>query len=82
MTPGQFPVNEGQEPRVRNRPARPSGRRFSNPARCYCLKRIIFSVDWPYESNKLGVAFLNRLSLSPAEMEMLAHGNAERVLKL
>ena len=46
------------------------------------IDKIIFSVDWPYESNKLGVAFLNRLSLSPAEMEMLAHGNAERVLKL
>ena len=46
------------------------------------IDKIIFSVDWPYESNKLGVAFLNRLSLSPAEMELLAHGNAERVLKL
>ena len=46
------------------------------------LDRIIFSVDWPYESNKLGVAFLNNLPLAPAEKEKLAHGNAERLLKL
>ncbi len=46
------------------------------------IDKIIFSVDWPYESNKLGVEFLKRLSLAPAELEMLAHGNAERVLKL
>jgi len=46
------------------------------------IDKIIFSVDWPYESNKLGVEFLKRLALAPAELEMLAHGNAERVLKL
>ncbi len=46
------------------------------------IDKIIFSVDWPYESNKLGVEFLKRLALAPAELEMLAHRNAERVLKL
>jgi len=46
------------------------------------IDKIIFSVDWPYESNKLGVEFLKRLALAPHELEMLAHGNAERLLKL
>jgi len=46
------------------------------------IDRILFSVDWPYESNQLGVDFLNHLSLSPAEKALVAHGNAERVLKL
>jgi predicted TIM-barrel fold metal-dependent hydrolase len=46
------------------------------------LDRIIFSVDWPYESNQIGVDFLNRLPLAPAEKEKLAYGNAARLLKL
>jgi len=60
---------------------------FSAPAfRCTLemlgIDNIVFSVDWPYESNKLGVAFLNQLGLAPADLEKLAHGNAERLLKL
>ena len=46
------------------------------------IDRVLFSVDWPYESNKIAVAFLNRLDLPSAEREKLAHGNAERLLKL
>jgi predicted TIM-barrel fold metal-dependent hydrolase len=46
------------------------------------IDRVIFSVDWPYESNKLGVAFLNQLGLPQADLEKLAHGNAESLLKL
>jgi predicted TIM-barrel fold metal-dependent hydrolase len=59
-----------------------------SPAAFHCTRdvlgidKIIFSVDWPYESNKIGVEFLKRLSLSPSELAMVAHGNAERVLKL
>lgn len=60
---------------------------FSAPAlRCTVdvlgIDRVIFSVDWPYESNKIGVAFLNNLGLPQPELEKLAHGNAERLLKL
>ncbi|HEY3919702.1 MAG TPA: amidohydrolase family protein [Stellaceae bacterium] len=60
---------------------------FSPPAfRCTLdilgIDRIIFSVDWPYESNKIGVAFLNSLGLPSADLEKLAHGNAEKLLKL
>ena len=46
------------------------------------IDKIIFSIDWPYESNKIGMEFLKRLSLSPSELALVAHGNAERVLKL
>ncbi len=44
--------------------------------------RILFAVDWPYEPNRTGVEFLNRLALSDADREKIAHANAERVLRL
>ena len=46
------------------------------------IDRIMFSVDYPYATNAQGRAFLDRISLSPADMEKLTHGNAEAVLKL
>lgn len=44
--------------------------------------RILFAVDYPYASNELGVAFLESLSISAEDREKIAHGNAERLLKL
>lgn len=60
---------------------------FSVPAlRCTVdvlgIDRVMFSVDWPYESNKVGMAFFHQLDLPPADMEKLAHGTAEALLKL
>jgi predicted TIM-barrel fold metal-dependent hydrolase len=60
---------------------------FSPPAlRCTVevlgIDRVMFSVDWPYESNKVGMAFFNKLDLPPEDMERLAHSTAERLLKL
>ena len=46
------------------------------------IDRIMFSVDYPYAANAKGRAFLDRLSLSPADMEKLCHGNADALLKL
>jgi len=46
------------------------------------IDNVLFSVDWPYESNIAAVAFLKRQQLSPADMEKVAHRNAERVLRL
>jgi predicted TIM-barrel fold metal-dependent hydrolase len=46
------------------------------------IDRIMFSVDYPYAPNAKGRAFLDRLSLSPADMEKLCHGNADALLKL
>jgi uncharacterized protein len=46
------------------------------------IDRIMFSVDYPYAPNAKGRAFLNSLSLAPADMAKLAHGNADALLKL
>jgi predicted TIM-barrel fold metal-dependent hydrolase len=46
------------------------------------IDRIMFSVDYPYSSNANGRAFLDRISLSPADMAKLTHGNAESLLRL
>jgi predicted TIM-barrel fold metal-dependent hydrolase len=46
------------------------------------IDKIIFSVDWPYESNTDGASWLKGLPLSGADLEKLAHGNAERLLKI
>jgi predicted TIM-barrel fold metal-dependent hydrolase len=46
------------------------------------IDRILFSVDYPYAPNAKGRKFLNRISLSPADMAKLAHENADRLLKL
>src|SRR5438552_17703564 len=46
------------------------------------IDRIMFSVDYPYSPNIRGQAFLKALSLSPADLAKLAHGNADRLLGL
>ena len=48
------------------------------------LERLMYSVDYPFSPNTRGKGFLEAAAgvLSDAEMEALAHGNAERVLKL
>lgn len=46
------------------------------------IDNMMFSIDWPFESNKAGMDFLHHLPLSPADKEKFAHGNAERVLRL
>ena len=43
---------------------------------------ILFAIDWPYEANKTGMEFLRKLSISDADKEKIAHGNAERLLGL
>lgn len=44
--------------------------------------RILFSVDYPYASNEEGRRFLDSLPLSPGDLHKIAHGNAERLLKI
>jgi predicted TIM-barrel fold metal-dependent hydrolase len=46
------------------------------------IDNVMFSIDWPYESNKVGMDFLARLPFSDADKAKIAHGNAERILKL
>jgi len=44
--------------------------------------RIMFSVDYPFASNARARAFLDALPVSPADREKIAHGNADRLMKL
>jgi uncharacterized protein len=42
----------------------------------------MFSADYPYASMPEARAFLDRLPVSPADREKIAHGNAEGLLRL
>jgi uncharacterized protein len=44
--------------------------------------RILFSIDYPFSSTVTGRNFLDSWPLNPADMQKIAHGNAERLLKL
>jgi predicted TIM-barrel fold metal-dependent hydrolase len=44
--------------------------------------RILWAIDWPYEANNVGMAFWKKLSLSDSDRAKIAHGNAERLLRL
>ena len=46
------------------------------------VDRIMFSADHPYSSMVQARAFLDRLPVSPADRERIAHRNAERLLGL
>jgi predicted TIM-barrel fold metal-dependent hydrolase len=46
------------------------------------VERIMFSADYPYQSMAQAQAFLDQLPVSPADKERIAHGNAERLLRL
>jgi predicted TIM-barrel fold metal-dependent hydrolase len=46
------------------------------------IDSMLFAIDWPYESNKVGMEFFNKLSLNDADKHKLAHGNAEKLLRL
>jgi 2,3-dihydroxybenzoate decarboxylase len=43
---------------------------------------VMFSVDYPYESCREAVAGFERTTLSDGDREKIAHGNAERLLRL
>jgi uncharacterized protein len=46
------------------------------------IDRITFSVDYPFAPNQAGRRFLEAISLAPADMAKLCHGNADALLKL
>jgi uncharacterized protein len=46
------------------------------------VDRIMFSADYPYQSMAEARAFLDRLPVSAADRERIAHANAERLLGL
>jgi hypothetical protein len=60
---------------------------FTNPPMMALLEtfgidHVLFSVDYPFSSNMRGKEFLDHLPLAPADVEKIAHGNAERLLKI
>ena len=46
------------------------------------IDRIMFSVDWPFNSNKAGTDWLNALPLSATDRAKMAGGTAKALLKL
>lgn len=46
------------------------------------IDRVLFSVDYPFNSNVEGVAFVRAAELSEADRDKIFHGNAARLLKL
>ncbi len=46
------------------------------------VDRIMFSADHPYQSMPAARAFLEQIPVSAADKERIAHGNAEKLLKL
>lgn len=44
------------------------------------VDRMMFSADYPYAPMEQARAFLDRLPVSPADRERIAHGNAERLM--
>jgi 2,3-dihydroxybenzoate decarboxylase len=43
---------------------------------------VMFSVDYPYESSFEAVKGFEHTTLSAADREKIAHGNAERLLRI
>lgn len=46
------------------------------------VDRVLFAIDYPFESTADAVEFLRTAPYAPADLERIAHGNAERVLRL
>ena len=46
------------------------------------VDRIMFSADYPYQSMTWARNFLAQIPASPADKERIAHGNAEKLLRL
>jgi len=46
------------------------------------IDRVLFAIDYPFESSAAAVEFLRTAPYAPADLERIAHGNADRVLRL
>jgi uncharacterized protein len=46
------------------------------------IDRVMFSIDYPYSTNRTGRDFLDKLEMPAADFEKFTHGNADRLLKL
>lgn len=60
---------------------------FSTPALACTIaemgvERVLFSVDWPFVSNKLAMQWIETVPLGAQEKEAILSGNARRLLRL
>jgi predicted TIM-barrel fold metal-dependent hydrolase len=46
------------------------------------VDNVLFSVDWPYESNRTATDWFKHVPLGDQDKEKIAHLNAERILRL
>ncbi|WP_394773295.1 amidohydrolase family protein [Flavobacterium sp.] len=46
------------------------------------IDNIMFSVDYPFSTNEMGIDFLNAIDLPEEQLLKIAHGNADKLLKL
>lgn len=46
------------------------------------VDRVLFAIDYPFESSAEAVGFLRSAPFAPGDLARIAHGNAERLLRL
>lgn len=46
------------------------------------IDNILFSIDYPFSTNEMGIEFLNAAGLSDEQMAKISHGNADKLLNL
>jgi uncharacterized protein len=46
------------------------------------IDNILFSVDYPFSTNQMGIDFLNNIQLPADQLASIAHGNADKLLRL
>ena len=46
------------------------------------IDNIMFSIDYPFSTNEMGIEFLNAIELPDEELAKITHGNADKLLKL
>lgn len=55
---------------------------FEALVQTFGIDKVMFSVDYPYSQHAWAREFFDKVSLSPADREKFAHGNAEKLLKI
>ncbi|NHA07286.1 amidohydrolase [Mucilaginibacter sp. HC2] len=46
------------------------------------IDNLMFSIDYPFSTNEMGIEFLNAIELPDQQVAKIAHGNADKLLKL
>jgi predicted TIM-barrel fold metal-dependent hydrolase len=46
------------------------------------IDNILFSIDYPFSTNEMGIEFLNAIELPDEQIAKIAHSNADKLMKL